>query len=53
MVEDTYQPLTRLMPAGYSSALLDGIDAGLKVRARDRPPSIADWRSMLAPPRGI
>jgi serine/threonine protein kinase len=47
MVNDTYEPLARLRPAGFSPALLVAIDAGLKLRAADRPQSIAEWRSML------
>src|SRR5882762_11566331 len=51
-LNDTYEPLTRLSPAGFSPGMLEGIDAGLMVRAKDRPQSIAIWRDRLssAPP---
>jgi hypothetical protein len=49
MVNDTYEPLTKLSSAGFSSRLLTSIDAGLAMRASDRPQSIADWRTMLGP----
>jgi serine/threonine protein kinase/peptidoglycan hydrolase-like protein with peptidoglycan-binding domain len=47
MLEDAYRPLTTLMPAEFSAALLAGIDAGLRLRASERPKSIAAWRSTL------
>jgi serine/threonine protein kinase len=47
MVNDTYEPLAKLRPAGFSPAFLAAIDAGLKLRAADRPQSIAEWRPML------
>jgi serine/threonine protein kinase/peptidoglycan hydrolase-like protein with peptidoglycan-binding domain len=47
MVHDTYDPLARLAPAGLSPRLLAAIDAGLGLRATDRPQSIAEWRAML------
>ena len=45
--EDGYQPLTKLSPKGFSPGLLAGLDAGLAVRASDRPQSIAGWRPIL------
>ena len=48
-LNDTYQPLTSLEPEGYSPSVLEGIDTGLAVRAKDRPQSIADWRGILFP----
>ena len=45
---DAYEPLTRLSPQGYSSNLLNGIDAGLTVRPKERPQSIREWREILA-----
>ena len=48
LLEDEYKPLARLAPAGFSPGLIAGIDAGLAVRASDRPQSIAGWRSLLA-----
>jgi serine/threonine protein kinase len=50
MVDDIYEPLARLRPAGFSPAFLAAIDAGLKLRATDRPQSIAEWRAMLGRP---
>jgi serine/threonine protein kinase len=47
-LDDTYEPLSRLLPARFSPALLQGIDIGLAVRAKDRPPSIAAWRDVLS-----
>ena len=50
MVNDTYEPLAKLRPAGFSAPFLAAIDAGLKLRAADRPQSIAEWRPMLGLP---
>jgi serine/threonine protein kinase len=47
-LNDTYEPLTRLSPAGFSFGMLQAIDAGLTLRANDRPQSIAVWRDVLA-----
>src|SRR5258708_11279296 len=41
MLDDTYETLAQLNPAGFSPGVLAGIDAGLAVAARDRPQSIA------------
>jgi serine/threonine protein kinase len=48
LLDDDCVPLCTLRPAGFAPALLAGIDAGLAVRAADRPPSIAAWRRLLA-----
>jgi serine/threonine protein kinase len=48
MLEDAYEPLAQLLPAGFAPGLLIGIDAGLAVRATDRPQSIAGWRPLLS-----
>jgi serine/threonine protein kinase/peptidoglycan hydrolase-like protein with peptidoglycan-binding domain len=45
--EDSCQPLSVLKPAGFSPAMLEGIDTGLALRMADRPQSIAQWRSIL------
>ena len=45
VLNDTYKPLAELAPAGFPPELLEMIDAGLVVRARDRPQSISAWRS--------
>ena len=47
MLDDGYEPLGRLQPPGFAPGLLVGIDAGLAVRATDRPQSIAGWRQIL------
>jgi serine/threonine protein kinase len=47
VVEDALLPLAIRRLAGFSRDLLLGIDAGLAVRAGDRPQSIAAWRSIL------
>jgi len=47
MLDDEYQPITRLAPAGFAPGLLVGIDTGLAVRATDRPQSIEGWRPLL------
>ena len=47
MLDDHYQPLGKQMPSGFTPGLLIGVDAGLAVRASDRPQSIADWRPIL------
>src|SRR5262245_10316303 len=46
-LNDAYEPLAKLSPEGYSPGMLEGIDVGLTVRAKDRPQSIAAWRSIL------
>lgn len=52
MLDDTCQPLAELRPAGISEAILVGLDAGLALRADDRPQSIAEWRAILAQASG-
>ncbi len=47
MLDDEYLPLGQLQPAGFLPGLLVGLDAGLAVRATDRPQSIAGWRPIL------
>jgi hypothetical protein len=47
MLEDTYEPLGRMELHGFAPGLLVGIDAGLAVRATDRPQAIAGWRAIL------
>ena len=49
ILKDNYEPLSDLMPEGYSTSLLTGIDAGLAIPAADRPQSIAEWRGLLQP----
>ncbi|CAN5807666.1 hypothetical protein BH11PSE3_BH11PSE3_13340 [soil metagenome] len=47
MLNDEYQALAQLKPAGFPSGVLAGVDAGLAVVASDRPQSIAGWRPIL------
>ena len=47
VLEDAIVPLAKRQPGSFSRHLLAGIDAGLAVRAGDRPQSVALWRSML------
>jgi serine/threonine protein kinase len=47
-LNDSYVPLTRLLPQGFSPGTLHGIDAGLAVRPKERPQSIAEWREVLS-----
>jgi peptidoglycan hydrolase-like protein with peptidoglycan-binding domain len=47
MLDDAYEPLGKNLPPGFALGLLAGIDAGLAVRASDRPQSIAGWRPIL------
>jgi serine/threonine protein kinase/peptidoglycan hydrolase-like protein with peptidoglycan-binding domain len=48
MIDDSYVPLGKLLPAGFGPGLLVGVDAGLAVRASDRPQTIAGWRPLLS-----
>ena len=48
MLDDAYEPVTTRAPSGFAPGLLIGIDAGLAVRATDRPQSIAGWRHILS-----
>ena len=48
ILNDRYQPLTELKPTDFPHEMLRGIDAGLAVRAADRPQSIAAWRPSFA-----
>ena len=47
-LNDAYEPLAKLSPEGYAPGILQGIDVGLTVRAKDRPQSIAEWRDILS-----
>ncbi|MDO8973004.1 protein kinase [Reyranella sp.] len=48
MLDDAYEPVAKDAPVGFAPGLLAGIDAGLAVRATDRPQSIAGWRLILS-----
>ncbi len=47
MADDRYQPLALLQPPGFRRGLLLGLDAGLAVKASDRPQTIPGWRTVL------
>ena len=47
MLDDSYEPLGGKSLPGFSPGLLVGIDAGLALRAADRPQSIGGWRLIL------
>jgi len=54
MAEGDMVPAAEAGKGRYSTGLLAAIDAGLSLKAVDRPQSIADWRRILAdgsPPR--
>ncbi|MSP76287.1 MAG: hypothetical protein EXR12_09140 [Rhodospirillaceae bacterium] len=48
MLDDSYESISRRAGPGFSAGLLAGIDAGLAIRASDRPQSIAGWRAILS-----
>ncbi|MDP1841485.1 MAG: protein kinase [Reyranella sp.] len=48
MLDDSYEPIAQRAGPGFSAGLLAGIDAGLAIRASDRPQSIAGWRPILS-----
>jgi serine/threonine protein kinase/peptidoglycan hydrolase-like protein with peptidoglycan-binding domain len=47
MLDDACEPLGKTALPGFARGLLAGIDAGLAVRASDRPQNIAGWRPIL------
>ncbi len=47
MLDDAYEPLGKKALPDFARGLLAGVDAGLAVRASDRPQSIAGWRPIL------
>ena len=47
LMEDSYEPLARLQPKGFSRGLLAGIDVGLSIHFEQRPQSLAGWRALL------
>ena len=51
VLKENYVPLSTQRPAGFRPGLLRAIDAGLAVRAADRPQSIAAWRPLFADER--
>jgi len=51
VLKESYVPLSTVQPKGFRPSLLRGIDAGLAVRAADRPQSIEAWRALFADDR--
>jgi serine/threonine protein kinase len=49
LVADSYSPLVARALPGLTSNLAAGIDAGLRLKAADRPQSIEAWRTLLWP----
>ena len=47
VLEDAYEPLSQRRPAGFSPSLVAAIDAGLAVRAGDRPQTMDAWRALV------
>src|ERR1700730_14149795 len=47
MLDDAYEALGKKALPEFARGLLAGIDAGLAVRASDRPQAIAGWRPIL------
>lgn len=45
---DTWIPLERRLQGRYSPTFLRSLDAGLQLYARNRPQTVADWRSMFS-----
>ena len=49
MGEDQFEPIGDIAGPTFPAGLLAGIDAGMALREKDRPQSIADWRRILSP----
>ncbi|WP_067703426.1 MULTISPECIES: serine/threonine-protein kinase [unclassified Erwinia] len=49
-IEDRYQPLTQLRPAGFSLSLLNAIDRALMMKPQDRPQSIDELAALIELP---
>ncbi|WP_130834865.1 serine/threonine protein kinase [[Erwinia] mediterraneensis] len=49
-IEDNYQPLVNLQPAGYSLPLLHAIDRALAMKPTDRPQSIDEFAALIELP---
>jgi serine/threonine protein kinase len=52
VVEDTFEPLAQLRPAGFSMPFLEALDRGLRVDHKQRPQSIVEFRALLRAGRG-
>lgn len=46
-IEDSYQPLSKILPEGYSLPLLNAIDRSLAMDATQRPQSIDELASLI------
>ncbi|WP_034948215.1 serine/threonine protein kinase [Erwinia oleae] len=46
-IEDSYQPLMTLRPAGYSLSLLNAIDRALALQPEDRPQTVDDLAALM------
>ncbi|HJQ60013.1 MAG TPA: protein kinase, partial [Vineibacter sp.] len=51
LMDDKLVPASRTASGSFPPSLLAGIDAGMALKAADRPASIAAWRPMFAPSR--
>lgn len=49
-IQDSYQSLADIKPAGYSLPLLLAVDKALELRIEDRPPSIEDFARLIEIP---
>ncbi len=49
-IQDNYQPLAELKPAGYSLPLLQAVDKALALRVEDRPQSIEAFAALIEMP---
>ncbi|MCX8959392.1 serine/threonine protein kinase [Erwinia psidii] len=53
-IEDNYQPLAKLRPAGYSLPLLHAIDRALQLQPEDRPQTVDQLAALMElPPTDI
>jgi serine/threonine protein kinase/peptidoglycan hydrolase-like protein with peptidoglycan-binding domain len=47
VVEETYVPLAQLRPEGFDRNVRIAIDAGMALKASDRPQNIAGWKTLF------
>ena len=48
LLQDRMAPASRLCSGRYGASLLAGIDAGLAIKASDRPQTMSEWRIVFA-----
>ncbi|NDJ56832.1 serine/threonine protein kinase [Enterobacteriaceae bacterium 4M9] len=48
--EDRYEPLSKLLPPGYSPSLLQAVDRALALQPQDRPQCVDEFAELLALP---